>query len=100
MGWQETIGKRLLACYSWTTQSDPIKMVTCVQLVATLAVLLSTFIGCYGSDLHPTACVGSISSFPNCDKVDQILQRCNSLTVKQEKIDCFCTQQLLNAYVG
>ncbi|KAH6986959.1 hypothetical protein EDB80DRAFT_756154 [Ilyonectria destructans] len=75
-------------------------MVTCVQLVATLAILLSTFIGCYGSDFHPTACVGSISSFPNCDKVDQILQRCNSLTAKQEKIDCFCTQQLLNAYVG
>ncbi|KAH7139647.1 hypothetical protein B0J13DRAFT_638587 [Dactylonectria estremocensis] len=75
-------------------------MVTRVQLVATLAVLLSTFLGCYGSDLRPTGCVGSISSFPNCDKVDQILHRCNGLTVKKEIINCFCTQELLNAYVG
>ncbi|KAH6886744.1 hypothetical protein B0T10DRAFT_461209 [Thelonectria olida] len=75
-------------------------MFTRVQLAAALALLLSTFIGCYGSDLHPTICVGKISSFPNCDKVGQILQRCDRLTVKQEIIDCFCTQELLNAYVG
>lgn len=40
----------------------------------------------------------------NCDRLDQVLGKCNALSdqnaPKQDIVDCFCTQELLSAYVG
>ncbi|KAH8748115.1 hypothetical protein F5883DRAFT_509362 [Diaporthe sp. PMI_573] len=68
-----------------------------LHLLAAVGILFAV---CLGQDLNPSACVGSITSFPNCDNVNAILQRCNQLTAKQDIINCFCTQDLINAYVG
>ncbi|KAJ4018871.1 hypothetical protein NW761_014941 [Fusarium oxysporum] len=47
---------------------------------------------------------GATRDFTNCNKLDEILQRCNDLgnqNASQQQIsDCFCTQEVLNAYVG
>jgi hypothetical protein len=44
------------------------------------------------------------TSLQNCQKMNEILVRCNTISkedkLKQDLIDCFCTQELLNAYVG
>ncbi|KAK2480522.1 hypothetical protein H9L39_06161 [Fusarium oxysporum f. sp. albedinis] len=50
--------------------------------------------------LRPSSCVGNITSFPSCDSLGGILKKCNLVTGKQESIDCFCTQEVLDAYVG
>ena len=53
---------------------------------------------------HVTCLPGTAdASLTNCHKLDEVLVRCNALAnqnaPKQEIIDCFCTQELLNAYV-
>ncbi|KAH7109485.1 hypothetical protein B0J11DRAFT_449049 [Dendryphion nanum] len=50
--------------------------------------------------LSPSDCVGSISSFPNCDSTNSILERCSKLTKKEEIASCICTQPFINAWVG
>lgn len=44
------------------------------------------------------------TNLANCNKLDEVLVRCNALAnqdaPKQDIIDCFCTQELLSAYVG
>ncbi|KAF4981713.1 hypothetical protein FZEAL_2515 [Fusarium zealandicum] len=67
------------------------------QSNAVILALLVIFSGCHGAS-HPTTCVGDISEFPGCDNVDSIIKKCSDLS-KEETIDCFCTQELLNAYV-
>ncbi|KAH6679886.1 hypothetical protein F5X68DRAFT_192968 [Plectosphaerella plurivora] len=47
----------------------------------------------------PPLCIGNITEFPECEKADSIAKKCSDLS-QQETIDCFCTQELLNAYVG
>ncbi|KAK6206908.1 hypothetical protein QIS74_13396 [Colletotrichum tabaci] len=65
-------------------------------LVVILPALLSV---CHGAAFSPPECVGDIKEFPNCEKADAIARKCSNLS-KQETIKCFCTQDLLNAYVG
>ncbi|KAK1573460.1 uncharacterized protein LY79DRAFT_568604 [Colletotrichum navitas] len=64
--------------------------------VVTLAALLRL---CYGAAFTPPTCIGDITEFPNCEKVDYFTKKCSNLS-KKETITCFCTQELLNAYVG
>ncbi len=44
------------------------------------------------------------TSLENCNKLDEILARCNTLAnkhaPKQDIIDCFCIQEVLSGYVG
>ncbi len=44
------------------------------------------------------------TNFENCNKLGDVLDRCKALInqnrPKQEYIDCFCTQEVLSAYVG
>ncbi|KAH6971158.1 hypothetical protein BKA56DRAFT_529418 [Ilyonectria sp. MPI-CAGE-AT-0026] len=74
-------------------------MLPSVRPIAALAALLSTISGCHGASFSPPTCVGDITEFPNCEKADSIARKCSNLS-KQETIDCFCTQELLNAYIG
>ncbi|CCF45727.1 hypothetical protein CH063_00571 [Colletotrichum higginsianum] len=64
--------------------------------VVILPAILSV---CHGAAFSPPECVGDIKEFPNCEKADAIARKCSNLP-KQETIKCFCTQDLLNAYVG
>ncbi|KAK0725628.1 hypothetical protein B0H67DRAFT_508606 [Lasiosphaeris hirsuta] len=47
---------------------------------------------------------GGVKTLANCDKLDELLIRCDNLTEQQapqqEIADCFCAQEMLNAYVG
>ncbi|KAK2059675.1 hypothetical protein LY76DRAFT_570379 [Colletotrichum caudatum] len=54
---------------------------------------------CDGAVFTPPDCVGDIKEFPDCDKADSIARKCSDLPQK-ETIACFCTQELLDAYVG
>ncbi|KAH6879990.1 hypothetical protein B0T10DRAFT_464108 [Thelonectria olida] len=56
-------------------------MLPSVRPIPALAALLSTF------------------KFPNCEKADSVALKCSDLS-KEETIKCFCTQELLDAYVG
>lgn len=70
------------------------------RTIIALAVLLVSFNRVHGQDLpNPSDCVGKVDKFPNCDSVNSISKKCSNLS-KQETIDCFCTQDLLNAYQG
>ncbi|KAH7166567.1 hypothetical protein EDB81DRAFT_919064 [Dactylonectria macrodidyma] len=69
-----------------------------VRRFGDLAVLC-TITGCLAASFTPPTCAGDITEFPNCEKADSIALRCSDLS-KQETIDCFCTQELLNAYIG
>ncbi|RSL90852.1 hypothetical protein CEP52_014453 [Fusarium oligoseptatum] len=64
-----------------------------------LTLVLSSLIACHGAVFTPPKCVGDITKFPNCMKADEIARKCSNKS-KQETIDCFCTQELLDAYVG
>ncbi|KAF4458047.1 hypothetical protein FALBO_15088 [Fusarium albosuccineum] len=68
-----------------------------IRPIAVLAVL-SSISGCYAT-IKPSHCVGDVTEFPNCDKANSIALKCSNLS-KQETIDCFCTQELLDAYVA
>ncbi|OLN89644.1 hypothetical protein CCHL11_10035 [Colletotrichum chlorophyti] len=66
-----------------------------------LFLLLSLFsLSTLAASFTPSDCVGTLSSFPSCDKLDSILTKCNKVTGKQASIDCFCPQEVLDAYVG
>lgn len=52
------------------------------------------------ASFKPSDCVGTVTSFPNCDRLDAILKKCNKVTGKQASIDCFCPEEVLNSYVG
>ncbi|KAK1981130.1 hypothetical protein LZ30DRAFT_794050 [Colletotrichum cereale] len=67
-----------------------------VRFIVTFAALLRL---CHGAAFTPPDCVGDIKEFPNCEKADTIARACSNLS-KKETITCFCTQELLNAYVG
>lgn len=69
------------------------------RLGPALAVLLSISSTAWGQNPEPSDCVGDVDEFPNCDKVNALIKKCSDLS-KQETIDCFCTQELLDAYVG
>ncbi|KZL76882.1 hypothetical protein CT0861_03298 [Colletotrichum tofieldiae] len=71
-------------------------MLLFVRPIFTFAALLSV---CRGAVFTPPDCIGDIKEFPNCDKADSIARKCSNLS-KKETINCFCTQELLNAYVG
>ncbi|OHW96566.1 hypothetical protein CSPAE12_04763 [Colletotrichum incanum] len=71
-------------------------MVLLLRSIVTLATLLGV---CRGAVFTPPDCVGDIKEFPNCEKADSIARNCSNLS-KKETINCFCTQELLNAYVG
>jgi len=47
---------------------------------------------------------GGVQTLPNCAKLDELLIRCNDLVnrnaPKQDVVDCMCTQDMLNAYIG
>lgn len=71
-----------------------------IQSITTLALLLVALTRVQGEDLpNPSDCVGKVDKFPNCDSVNSISKKCSNLS-KQETIDCFCTQDLLNGYQG
>ncbi|KAK2017039.1 hypothetical protein LZ32DRAFT_601024 [Colletotrichum eremochloae] len=72
------------------------KMHLSVRSIVTLSILLRL---CDGAVFTPPECVGDIKEFPNCEKADFIARTCSNLS-KKETIACFCTQELLNAYVG
>ncbi|KAK7420240.1 hypothetical protein QQX98_002895 [Neonectria punicea] len=74
-------------------------MLPSVQPIGVLAALLGTISGCQGASFKPPTCVGDITEFPNCEKADSIALKCSDLS-KEKTIDCFCTQELLDAYVG
>ncbi|KAF6786176.1 hypothetical protein CMUS01_16522 [Colletotrichum musicola] len=54
----------------------------------------------FAASLKPSDCVGTVTSFPNCENLDAILTKCNKVKGKQASIDCFCPQEVLDAYVG
>ncbi|RFN50449.1 hypothetical protein FIE12Z_5313 [Fusarium flagelliforme] len=68
-----------------------------IRLLVALTILYG-IPTCYAT-LKPSNCVGKITEFPNCDKANSIAIKCSNLS-KQDTIDCFCTQELLDAYVG
>ncbi|KAH7140072.1 hypothetical protein B0J13DRAFT_527725 [Dactylonectria estremocensis] len=74
-------------------------MLSLSQRVGVLAALLSATTRCQAASFSPPTCVGDITEFPNCEKADSIAINCSDLS-KSETIDCFCTQELLNAYIG
>ncbi|RKK23034.1 hypothetical protein BFJ66_g9990 [Fusarium oxysporum f. sp. cepae] len=75
-------------------------MLLYMQLFAVVAAFMSTLTETFAMSLRPSSCVGNITSFPSCDSLGGILKKCNLVTGKQESIDCFCTQEVLDAYVG
>ncbi|KAI1027019.1 hypothetical protein LB504_008082 [Fusarium proliferatum] len=68
-----------------------------IRPIAVIGVL-SNISGCYAT-INPSHCVGDSTEFPNCDKANSIALKCSNLS-KQETIDCFCTQELLDACVA
>ncbi|KAI8716570.1 hypothetical protein NCS52_00951100 [Fusarium sp. LHS14.1] len=64
-----------------------------------LTLVLSSLTVCHGAVFKAPKCVGDITEFPNCMKADEIARKCSNKS-KQDTIDCFCTQELLDAYVG
>jgi len=68
-----------------------------IRVIAALIILFS--ISMSYAAINPSNCVGKITEFPNCDKVNSIAIECSNLS-KQKTIDCFCTQELLDAYVA
>jgi hypothetical protein len=78
------------------TISADFMMASFNSVVATLAVFWTL---ARGQSFTPPLCAGAITEFPNCEKADSIAAKCSNLS-QQETIDCFCTQELLNAYIG
>ncbi|UZP36783.1 hypothetical protein NXS19_004599 [Fusarium pseudograminearum] len=71
-----------------------------VRYFASIAALLGTITTTSAVSLQPSDCMGKVTEFSNCDNIDRILKKCNLITGKQESIDCFCTQEVLDSYVG
>lgn len=71
-----------------------------IQSFVSIVTLLSIITKTFAISPRPTACPGVVTTFKYCDNIDRILKECNVLTGKQESIDCFCTQELLDSYVG
>ncbi|RMJ19427.1 hypothetical protein CDV36_000912 [Fusarium kuroshium] len=74
-------------------------MLLSTRPVVIFTLVLSSLTACHGAVFTPPKCVGDITKFPNCMKADEIARKCSNKS-KQETIDCFCTQELLDAYVG
>ncbi|KAI1042338.1 hypothetical protein LB505_012311 [Fusarium chuoi] len=66
-------------------------------MIRPIAVLSNIF-GCYAT-MNPSHCVGDSTEFPNCDKANSIAVKCSNLS-KQETVDCFYKQELLDACVA
>lgn len=72
-------------------------MLSFIRLSPALAILLGISSTAWGQ--KPSDCVGKVDEFPNCDNVNTLIKKCSDLS-KQDTIDCFCTQEMLDAYVG
>ncbi|CVL08495.1 uncharacterized protein FMAN_05208 [Fusarium mangiferae] len=68
-----------------------------IRPIAVIAVLSNTS-GCYAT-INLSHCVGDSTEFSNCDIAKSIALKCSNLS-KQETIDCFCTQERLDACVA
>ncbi|KAH7268399.1 hypothetical protein B0J15DRAFT_578542 [Fusarium solani] len=96
--WKIKVGK---LCNTGFEQTYPYctKMLLSTRPAVALTLVLSSLTVCHGAVFKPPKCVGDITEFPNCMKADEIARKCSNKP-KQETIDCFCTQELLDAYVG
>lgn len=98
LSWKIKVGK---LCQTGIEQTYPYctKMLLFTRPAVALTLVLSSLTVCHGAVFKAPKCVGDITEFPNCMKADEIARKCSNKS-KQETIDCFCTQELLDAYVG
>jgi hypothetical protein len=75
-------------------------MISHIHTFVQLAFLLNIITNAFAISLDPNNCVGNLKSFTNCNNIDRITEKCSVVTGDQEAIDCFCTQELLNSYIG
>lgn len=71
-----------------------------IQSFVSIATLLSVITKTFAISLQPSDCPGGATTLKYCNNIDRILKKCSVLTGKQETIDCFCTQEVLDSYVG
>ncbi|KAH6642734.1 hypothetical protein C7974DRAFT_386025 [Boeremia exigua] len=75
-------------------------LLTSTTMYLQLVLLASYPLVVAQGSLQPSDCIGDISNFPNCDSVNTILDRCNQTTDKEATVNCMCTQDFIDSWIG